>query len=139
MITSVDDYRTSNENFEFNFDFLGHLFTCLYCPTAYHGHECCLPAGSLSISYSSSLCCSNHLPTERKPARQPMAPYCQICEQITRATECLVCSDCSTTVHQSCLTTDNENKSQTWKCDHCTRGLKPLYGEICWIKIGKFR
>jgi len=125
-------HKRSNDN-------IGHLFTCLYCPTAYHGHECCLPAGSLSISYSSSLCCSNHLPTERKPARQPMAPYCQICEQITRATECLVCSDCSTTVHQSCLTTDNENKSQTWKCDHCTRGLKPLYGEICWIKIGKFR
>ncbi len=119
--------------------FLGHLFTCLYCPTAYHGHERCLPAGSLSISYSSSLCCPVHLPIERKPARQCAAPYCCICEQTTRTTECLVCIECPTTIHQSCLTSTNDEKAKNWKCDSCLSDLKPLYGDICWIKMGKFR
>jgi len=123
-----------------NSNFVGHLFTCLYCPTAYHGHERCLPAGSLSISYSSSLCCPNHLPIERKPIRQcAAAPYCNICEQTTRATECYVCMECSTTIHQSCLSTDNDEKPKNWKCEACKIGFKPLYGDICWIKMGKFR
>jgi hypothetical protein len=123
-----------------NSNFVGHLFTCLYCPTAYHGHERCLPAGSLSISYSSSLCCPNHLPIERKPIRQcAAAPYCNICEQTTRAIECYVCMECSTTIHQSCLSTDNDEKPKNWKCESCKIGFKPLYGDICWIKMGKFR
>lgn len=118
---------------------LGHLFTCLYCPTSYHGHERCLPAGSLSISYSSSLCCSAHLPPERKPARLCAAPYCYQCEQTTRGTECLGCIECPTTIHQSCFSSINDDKTKVWKCEECTKGLKPLYGDICWIKMGKFR
>ncbi|CAF0962547.1 unnamed protein product [Adineta ricciae] len=119
---------------------IGHVFTCLYCPIAYHGHERCLPAGSLSLSYSSSICCPNHLPVERKPARCAAAPYCCICEQITRGAECFICVECPATIHQSCLPTTNEDEKPTsWKCDSCTSGLKPLYGDICWIKMGKYR
>ncbi|CAF0820512.1 unnamed protein product [Rotaria sp. Silwood1] len=120
-------------------DNIGHLFTCLYCPTAYHGHERCLPAGSLSITYSSSLCCPIHLPNERKPVRSGIAPYCYICEQSTRSTECFVCIECPTTIHQSCLISKNDEKPTSWKCDDCLNNLKPLYGDICWIKMGKFR
>ena len=115
----------------------------MYCPTAYHGHERCLPAGSLSIPYSSSLCCPNHLPAERKPARSATAPYCYVCEQATRSTECFICLECPATIHQSCLTTtttnDDAEKPTSWKCESCACGLRPLYGDICWIKMGKFR
>lgn len=111
----------------------------MYCPTAYHGHERCLPAGSLSIAYSSSLCCASHLPAERKPGRVCAAPYCYQCEQSTRTTECLVCVGCPTTIHQACLPSTNDEKVKTWKCEACINGIKPLYGDICWIKMGKFR
>jgi hypothetical protein len=47
--------------------------------------------------------------------------------------------ECSSTVHQSCLTSTNDEKPKSWTCDVCIRGLKPLYGDICWIKMGKFR
>ena len=123
----------------------GHLFTCLNCPTAYHGHERCLPGGSLSISYSSSLCCPVHIPFERKSLKTGMAPVCMVCEQTTRMTECLVCTECPATMHLSCTTNPpassvpNEEKSKTWKCDMCVRGIKPLYGDIGWIKMGKYR
>ncbi|CAF3573109.1 unnamed protein product [Adineta steineri] len=120
-------------------DNIGHLFTCLYCPTAYHGHERCIPAGSLSISYSSSLCCSTHLPSERKPVRPCAAPYCYICEQSTRTTENFICVECPSTIHQSCLTSTDDENTKSWKCENCISGLKPLYGDICWIKMGKFR
>jgi hypothetical protein len=114
----------------------------LYCPTAYHGHERCLPAGSLSIPYSSSLSCPSHIPIERKSVRAAAAPYCFICEQVTRATECFVCVDCPATVHQACLSsssTNTDDKPKFWKCDACVRGLKPLYGDVGWIKMGKYR
>ena len=124
---------------------LGHLFTCLYCPTAYHGHERCLPAGSLSISYSSSLCCPVHIPIERKAVKPSTAPVCFVCEQLTRHTECIVCVECPTTMHLSCVpnapssSTPTDEKSKVWKCDTCTRGIKPLYGDIGWIKMGIYR
>jgi hypothetical protein len=128
----------------------GHVFACLYCLTAYHGHERCLPAGSLSIPCSSSLCCPAHIPAERKPAERKSAkalsaPACFVCEQATRGTEYLVCVDCLTTMHQSCTpnastsSTPTDEKSKVWKCEACIRGIKPLYGDIGWIKMGVYR
>ncbi|CAF3920410.1 unnamed protein product [Rotaria magnacalcarata] len=122
-----------------NDTFKGHVFTCLYCTTAYHGHERCLPAGSLSIAFSSSICCPIHLPSERKLTRPCLARHCYICEQPTRAMECFVCIDCPTTIHQSCFQSKTDETPTNWKCDPCLSDLKPLYGDICWIRMGKYR
>lgn len=128
------------ENKSFIVFTVGHLFSCLYCTTAYHGHERCLPAGSFSIVNSSSLCCPVHIPAEKIANRPALAPNCYFCERTVRNTETLVCVECPAIAHQSCLSSkEDEEKPKTWKCDVCSSNIKPLYGDIVWIKMGKYR
>ena len=49
----------------------------------------------------------------------------------------LCCESCPAAYHADCL--NIEPPEGSWYCKDCTSGVKPLYGDIVWVKVGNYR
>ncbi|XP_026815267.1 histone-lysine N-methyltransferase NSD3-like isoform X2 [Rhopalosiphum maidis] len=109
---------------------------CIKCPTAYHRSEYCLPAGCQVLTYN-DIICSRHFEPVKMQNNHYNATWCFIC---ALGGGSLVCCDlCPSSFHIDCL---NQNPSEFeggFTCEECQTGRYPLYGEIVWVKIGKYR
>lgn len=114
---------------------------CLRCPATYHTSIYCVPAGTVVLT-TSQIICPRHLGEDQmksgKPNRKFRAvntAWCFICSQ---GGDIICCDKCPTSVHASCINV-NLNEDDTFICEDCETGRFPLYDNIVWVKLGKYR
>ncbi|XP_061103895.1 histone-lysine N-methyltransferase, H3 lysine-36 specific [Conger conger] len=113
----------------------GRLTRCVRCPVAYHANEFCMPAGSVVLANNSFLC-PNHF-TPRRGCRNHEhinVSWCFVCSE---GGSLLCCESCPASFHQECLNMDMPEGS--WYCNDCRAGKKPLYRELVWVKVPRYR
>ncbi|KAK5644485.1 hypothetical protein RI129_005785 [Pyrocoelia pectoralis] len=117
------------------------LAKCLHCPAAYHTTNYCIPAGTQILS-TSQIICPRHFNKDSavkkrilKQIRTVNTPWCFIC---SKGGDLICCETCPTSVHTDCLTI-NLLDDDTFICEDCESGRFPLYDEIVWVKLGKYR
>ncbi|KAK4875319.1 hypothetical protein RN001_011741 [Aquatica leii] len=113
---------------------------CLRCPATYHTTSYCIPAGTQILSISQIICPRHFIQesvkkTRAKQVRTINTPWCFIC---SKGGELICCETCPTSVHTECLTV-NFLDDDTFICEDCETGRFPLYDEIVWVKLGKYR
>ncbi|XP_031349604.1 uncharacterized protein LOC116175568 isoform X2 [Photinus pyralis] len=116
------------------------LARCLHCPAAYHTTNYCIPAGTQILSSAQIICprhFKKHITTKKnaKQVRTINTPWCFIC---SKGGDLICCETCPTSVHTDCLTI-NLLDDDTFICEDCESGRFPLYDEIVWVKLGKYR
>ncbi|XP_059161683.1 histone-lysine N-methyltransferase NSD2-like [Physella acuta] len=128
------------------------LYSCVRCPTAYHGSNLCLPAGS-HILDNNLLICPGHLKAVKTNSQHARVNMKQ-CVECGKGENLKLCHSCPAAYHPTCggaefkgQAIDTEKLSETlgtqqkeiWLCPHCVQGRKLLYGDIVWIKLGFYR
>lgn len=117
----------------------GRFMKCVRCPTAYHVGDYCLAAGSIVLA-GYNIICPNHFQPVRGQSQHNRVnvTWCFVC---CKGGDLLGCDSCPAAYHHSCL--DNPpappSIAQSWTCEDCQHGKRPLYGEIVWVKVGVYR
>jgi hypothetical protein len=117
----------------------GRFMKCARCPTAYHNGDYCLAAGSIALA-GCNIICPNHFQPVRGQSQHNRVnvTWCFVC---CKSGDLLGCDSCPAAYHYSCL--DNPpappGLSNTWTCEDCEKGKRPLYGEIVWVKVSVYR
>lgn len=107
-----------------------NLMKCLLCPATYHRNSYCIPAGCTLLSESQLICGRHYETYENKNIRRINVNYCLICGY----GGALVCCDtCPYAFHENCL---NIKIGDTYICEGCESGDRPLNGDIVWAKYG---
>ncbi|KAK6622259.1 hypothetical protein RUM44_002066 [Polyplax serrata] len=107
------------------------LVKCLKCPSAYHGGNYCVPAGSTILSTSQIICGKHGDPDKKSHVN---ISWCFICNMGGS----LICCDwCPSSFHLDCLNIKPPEGS--YICEECESGRFPLYGEVVWAKLGRYR
>ncbi|XP_062842786.1 histone-lysine N-methyltransferase, H3 lysine-36 specific isoform X2 [Trichomycterus rosablanca] len=113
----------------------GRLTRCVRCPVAYHANDYCMAAGSVTLANNSFLC-PNHF-TPRKGCKNHEhinVSWCFVCSE---GGSLLCCESCPASFHRECL--NIEMPKESWYCNDCRAGKKPLCKDILWVKVGRFR
>ena len=112
------------------------LLRCVRCPTAYHASSC-LVAGCVQLTSSLMVCNRHFVPQKSKPHHSHYnVSWCFVCS----TGGMLVCCDtCPAAFHPGCVEDLNGVPDETWQCDSCREGKRPLYGDLVWVKYGFWR
>jgi len=112
------------------------LLRCVRCPTAYHASRC-LVAGCVQLTSSLMVCNRHFVPQKSKPHHTHYnVSWCFLCS----TGGMLVCCDtCPAAFHPGCVEELNGVPDETWQCDSCREGKRPLYGDLVWVKYGFWR
>ncbi|XP_018579140.1 uncharacterized protein LOC108917152 isoform X2 [Anoplophora glabripennis] len=108
------------------------IVKCLRCPSTYHSSNLCVPAGTAILS-SSQIICPRH--REKSKSYTINTTWCFLCSE---GGNLICCETCPTSVHPECLPV-NLTDDDKFICEDCESGRLPLYDEIVWVKLGKFR
>ena len=112
------------------------LLRCVRCPTAYHASRC-LVAGCMQLTNTLMVCNRHFVPQKSKPHHAHYnVSWCFVCS----TGGMLVCCDsCPAAFHPGCVEDLDGVPDETWQCDSCREGKKPLYGDLVWVKYGFWR
>ena len=112
------------------------ILRCVRCPTAYHASRC-LVAGCVQLTNTLMVCHKHFVPQKNKPHHTHYnVSWCFVCS----TGGMLVCCDsCPAAFHPGCVEDLNGVPDETWQCDSCREGRKPLYGDLVWVKYGFWR
>lgn len=112
------------------------LFKCIRCPTAYHAGEDCLAAGSLLLGGMNIVCPAHFKPVKTMNHHHPVhISWCFVC---SKGGELICCAGCPAAFHAQCINLD-EAPAGDWNCLDCSCGMRPLYDDIVWVKLGTYR
>ncbi|XP_003743600.1 histone-lysine N-methyltransferase NSD2 [Galendromus occidentalis] len=110
----------------------GNLIHCVKCPVTYHKEKICVAASSQFLTPNQILCLRHAPPPQKKTNN---LNYCFVC----RESGSLICCDiCPAVVHAACASEDvgKLERRKTWFCPDCVEGRFPVFGQVCWGKIG---
>ena len=112
------------------------ILRCVRCPTAYHASRC-LVAGCVQLTNTLMVCHKHFVPQKSKPHHTHYnVSWCFVCS----TGGMLVCCDsCPAAFHPGCVEDLDGVPDETWQCDSCREGKKPLYGDLVWVKYGFWR
>ncbi|KAJ8980552.1 hypothetical protein NQ317_001059 [Molorchus minor] len=108
------------------------IVKCLRCPSSYHTSNLCVPAGTIILS-STQIVCPRH--RDKNKSITINTTWCFLCSE---GGNLICCETCPTSVHPECLPV-NLTDDDKFICEDCESGRLPLYDEIVWVKLGKFR
>ncbi|KAG5889204.1 hypothetical protein JTB14_033282 [Gonioctena quinquepunctata] len=108
------------------------IVKCQRCPSTYHSTNLCVPAGSDILS-STQIICPRH--RDKSKNYTINTTWCFLCSE---GGNLICCETCPTSVHPECLPV-NLTDDDKFICEDCESGRLPLYDEIVWVKLGKFR
>nr|XP_023029170.1 uncharacterized protein LOC111517303 [Leptinotarsa decemlineata]XP_023029171.1 uncharacterized protein LOC111517303 [Leptinotarsa decemlineata]XP_023029172.1 uncharacterized protein LOC111517303 [Leptinotarsa decemlineata] len=109
------------------------IVKCQRCPSTYHSTNLCVPAGSDILS-TTQIVCPKHRGDKNK-GYTINTTWCFLCSE---GGNLICCETCPTSVHPECLPV-NLTDDDKFICEDCESGRLPLYDEIVWVKLGKFR
>ena len=115
------------------------VLTCVKCPTAYHLLNDCIAAGSTIIVHNKFIWCPEHLEKQKKkdPKRDKLnVPFCFAC---MKPGKLLCCERCPAAFHTECLEFPVPEDVDSFFCPSCIKRKQLRYGEIVWLKIGRYR
>lgn len=116
------------------------LSKCVLCPSSYHIDVNCIPAGTQMLTQTQIICPkhSNEIDKKLNTGKTHYnVNWCFIC---SLGGSLICCDTCLSAFHLDCLKlqvppADNES----YMCDDCESGKLPLYNDIVWAKLGRFR
>lgn len=112
------------------------LFKCVRCPTAYHADDECIAAGSIILCGINIVCPLHFNPIKTVPHHHPVhISWCFVC---SKGGELICCSTCPATFHAQCINLEKPPDGD-WQCLDCSCGIRPLYNDIVWVKLGTYR
>ncbi|XP_071441808.1 histone-lysine N-methyltransferase NSD2 isoform X2 [Hetaerina americana] len=109
------------------------LVRCIRCPATYHSGDFCLPAGC-QILTGSQIICQRHYKVPKKGAFHMNTSWCFICSM---GGSLICCDRCPSSFHPQCLNITAPEGS--YICEDCDSARYPLYGEVVWVKLGRYR
>ncbi|XP_046382551.1 histone-lysine N-methyltransferase NSD2 [Ischnura elegans] len=109
------------------------LVRCIRCPATYHSGDFCLPAGC-EILTGNNIICQRHYKTPKKGVFHVNTSWCFICSM---GGSLICCDRCPSSFHPQCLNITAPEGS--YICEDCDSARYPLYGEVVWVKLGRYR
>lgn len=112
------------------------LFKCVRCPTAYHAGEECLAAGSILLGGLNIVCPAHFKPLKNLNHHNPVhISWCFVC---SKGGKLICCAGCPAAFHAECIDLE-DTPDDDWLCLDCSCGIRPLYDDIVWVKLGTYR
>ncbi|CAH1155865.1 unnamed protein product [Phaedon cochleariae] len=109
------------------------IVKCQRCPSTYHSTSLCVPAGTEILS-STQIICPRH--RDKSKMYTINTTWCFLCSE---GGALICCETCPTSVHPECMPQVNLTEDEKFICEECESGRLPLYDEIIWVKLGKYR
>ncbi|XP_039261360.2 histone-lysine N-methyltransferase NSD2-like [Styela clava] len=132
----VDDMRGGNQSQKLKVQNKSRMFKCIRCPTSYHVGDDCLAAGSVLLGGLSIVCPEHFKPSKTLNHHHPVhISWCFVC---SKGGELICCATCPAAFHAECIELDKTPEGD-WHCLDCTCGVRPLYDDIIWVKLGTYR
>ena len=95
-------------------------------------------SGTVQITATQVVCPKHYVPPETKKkgstSTHTSTSWCFIC---SKGGSLICCEQCPASFHVECLKIDPPEDK--YFCDNCETGRMPLYGEMLWVKLGKYR
>lgn len=112
------------------------MFKCVRCPTSYHVGDDCLAAGSVLLGGLSIICPEHFKPSKVLNHHHPVhISWCFVC---SKGGKLICCATCPAAFHAECINLDKTPEGD-WHCLDCSCGVRPLYDDIIWVKLGTYR
>lgn len=105
------------------------LIRCVKCPTSFHKHSKCIPAGTVFLNQTQIVCPSHKIPNQPS---EPMQ-FCWSCDRIHKKYPLAKCSTCPISFHCKCLRVRN-SKTCSVKCVECDGHRRLFPGTVVFAK-----